>query len=675
MKQPVFFWSENDRETIVEACRQHWADEVGEVLKRADLACDNTFIFTHRWDMERCEQPVSFPEAIDWTFRLNGDFEWTVMLNRARYMADLGQAYWLTGDEKYASSYIRLLKNWLIQNPLTEEEVHFSKERSYNVKDTWRKLDSGIRMGNWLKGYYCIRSSPLWGEEEESLFQQGVQLHGMYLQLAFTPHDLQSNWGFLESNGLFQIGLLFPWIDDADRWLHTAVGRLVKMAELQVFEDGMHNEQCSMYHHEVLHCLFEPIRLAEINGLEIPAVLKETLNRMFTASLALIQPDGHQPALSDSDATPMRDVLSRGAVLFRRGDLKQQGYPVLDYEGIWYFGRDGAKRYERLESREPDFCSVELQQAGVAVMRSDWSPEARYLLFDGGHMDLIQAHGHDDFLHIGLSARGREFLVDPGRYTYMENEDRKYFKESFQHNLLTVDDLPISVYESSWEWSQVAVPVNRFWRTHPDFDYVQAGHDGYWRLDQPVQVLRQILFVKPDYWILVDTCRSKGVHQYKQHFHFTEGTPLHVNPETGMVETRYGDGPNLKLIPLSKMEVRIEPCWISRHYNQKSPSSKVTFTQEGTGLTKFVTLLVPFTDEQEAEVKLETLTVLDTYGNPVSPDRVSAWRVGRAAGSEVVLFSHQGPYSYRFAQYHMSGEILLIREEGGKTTRAHVVKV
>lgn len=50
-------------------------------------------------------------------------------------------------------------------------------------------------MGNWLKGYYCIRSSPLWGEEEESLFQQGVQLHGMYLQLAFTPHDLQSNWG------------------------------------------------------------------------------------------------------------------------------------------------------------------------------------------------------------------------------------------------------------------------------------------------------------------------------------------------------------------------------------------------------------------------------------------------------------------------------------------------
>lgn len=93
--------------------------------------------------MERCEQPVSFPEAIDWTFRLNGDFEWTVMLNRARYMADLGQAYWLTGDEKYASSYIRLLKNWLIQNPLTEEEVHFSKERSYNVKDTGASWTAG----------------------------------------------------------------------------------------------------------------------------------------------------------------------------------------------------------------------------------------------------------------------------------------------------------------------------------------------------------------------------------------------------------------------------------------------------------------------------------------------------------------------------------------------------
>ncbi|MGI6188015.1 MAG: heparinase, partial [Brevibacillus sp.] len=77
---PAYFWSEQDRDYVVAACRSHWPQEVDEVLKRADLACENTFIFTHRWDMERCDTPVTFPGRIDWTYRHNGDFEWTVML-------------------------------------------------------------------------------------------------------------------------------------------------------------------------------------------------------------------------------------------------------------------------------------------------------------------------------------------------------------------------------------------------------------------------------------------------------------------------------------------------------------------------------------------------------------------------------------------------------------------
>lgn len=673
-----FFWEPQDRGFIAATVTKDWPDEVREVLHRADLACERTFIFTHRWDMERCETEVSFPDGIDWTYRYRGDIEWMVMLNRARYMSELGQAYWLTEDEKYVRGFITLMKDWLEQNPLTEEEVRASADRAYNVKDTWRKLDSGIRIANWLKGYHCVNISALWRDEEEELFREAVKLHGMYLNIANTPHDRQSNWGFLETNGLFQIALLYPELDDSADWLDTAVKRLVEMCAVQVFEDGMHNEQCTMYHHEVLHCLFEPVWLAERNEVKLPDELKETLQRMYTASLALIQPDGRQPMLGDSDGTDIRDVLSRGAVLFGRGDLKRMGYGTLDYEGIWYFGEPGYDRYARIQTANPPFDSLELPQSGYAVMRTGWHPEAGYLLFDAGHMDAIRAHGHDDLLQISLFTGGREFLTDPGRYTYMEDEFRRYFKESLQHNTVGVDGATISAYLDSWKWDEVANPLDRWWSATESFDYAQGSHDGYFRLDDPVQVRRQILFVKPDYWIVVDTCRSRGPHDYTLPFHFAEGLDVRLEADGSVTaaDTDQEKETALRIIPVLPADAKIESAWVSRHYNRKEPSVRAVFTQTGSGFTRFVSLLYPQKQREEQAPQIETIEVLDSYGQPVSSDKVTAISVRRGEKREYAVFSHQGVRGYRFAGNHLTGEVLLVKEDGTEgAPQTYLVKV
>ncbi|MGP4108121.1 alginate lyase family protein [Virgibacillus sp. L01] len=669
-----FFYSQKDSRVITEYCRNQWKDEVKEVIERANMACENTFIFTHRWDMERCETPITFEKDIDWTYRYQDDFEWTVNLNRARFMSELGQAYWLTGDEKFVENYIRLMKNWLSQNPLSEEEVNQSKVRQYNVKDTWRKLDSGIRITNWIKGYYCVCESSLWGENEESRFIEAVRLHGMYLNIAYTPHDKQSNWGFLATNGLFQIALLFPQLEESSGWLDLALERLEIMCRLQVFGDGMHNEQSPMYHHEVLHCLFEPVLLAEINQLPISQILKDTLNKMFTASLKFIKPNGRQPMLSDSDHTDIRDVLSRGAVLYKRGDLKHQGYKMLDYEGIWYYGRQGIEIYDGIESEDPDYCSAQLEQAGYSIMRSDWSKKSQYLLFDGGHMDIIRAHGHDDFLHFDLHAHGSDLLVDTGRYTYMENDERRYFKESFQHNTTSVDDQSISCYQNSWSWNKVAQPTNQYWKSHPLFDYVQAGHTGYCRLEDPVQVLRQIFYVKPHYWILVDTFRSRYDHEFKQHFHFDENLNFDIDQDHSSIKAKGINGVNLNMISLESIGLTREECWISRNYNEKKKSSKLITNQQGRGLTKFVTALVPYREGMNNDFSIEKVEVFDTNSQKLSDEEVTAIEINRKEESEVILFSHQGPFSYQFSGTHMTGEVLFIKREKGKE-RSWVVKV
>jgi hypothetical protein len=664
----------DDKEFIALTCKKYWSDDIKEILHRSDLACQNTFIFTHRWDMEYCDTPITFDEQMDWTYRFNEDFEWTVMLNRARYMAEFGQAYWLTDDEKYVQAFIRLMNDWMTQNPLTEEEVLVSKERQFNVKDTWRKLDSGIRIVNWLKGYYCVRESPLWGEKEERLFQDAVWVHGSYLNIAFTSHDCQSNWGFLETNGLLQISLLFRDKKESERWFATAIDRMVRMVNLQIFDDGMHNEQCSMYHHEVLNCLFESVLLMDLNKIQYPQILKDKLNQMFTASLAIIKPNGHQPMLSDSDDSDIRDIMCHGSVLFKRGDLRSVAYPSLNYDGIWFFGQIGVELYNDIQSKVSTFTSQQLDKSGYAIMRSDWSSEATYLLFDGGHMDIIRAHGHDDFLHIDLSAFGREFLIDSGRFTYKENDDRKYFKESFQHNTVSVDGLPISSYLDSWNWDQVATPINRVWKTNPSYDYVQAGHSGYWRLDKPVHILRQILYVKPNYWILVDTSHSNGQHEYEQHFHFAEDVPVVVDSDNSVVKTTFIEGPNLRMISVLPCDIRMEKCHISRHYSQKSESSKVVFKQNKEGFTKFVTILYPYQETGDHNLNVIEIVVKDSYGKVLPNNFVTALEINRPGQTDTVLFSHQGPGSYQFSDFHLSGEIILNQRVVGKKDKSFIIK-
>ncbi|MGY4690850.1 alginate lyase family protein [Salibacterium sp. K-3] len=669
-----FFYSRGDRDFIRENCKRYWPHVVEEVIERAALACENTFVFTHRWDMERCEEPYTFKNGIDWTFRFHGDFEWTVNLNRARFMAELGQAYWLTGEERFAASFIRLMNDWLRQNPVTEEEIHQSRSRQYNVKDTWRKLDSGIRITNWIKGFFCIQESEQWGEAEQETFVRALERHGLYLSIAYTPHDRQSNWGFLETNGLFQIALLFPEIEGSSQWLRLAEERLETMCELQVFEDGMHNEQSPMYHHEVLHCLFEPVLLADIHQHPLPKKVRDTLNTMFTASLFWVKPDGRQPMISDSDHTDIRDVLTQGAVLYQRGDLKSRGYSVLDYEGIWYFGEDGMKNYQELTKMEPAFCSTHLSQAGYSVMRTDWSDDAHYLLFDGGHMDIIRAHGHDDFLHFDLTVFGTDFLIDTGRYTYMETPDRRYFKESFQHNTTSVDDFSISVYENSWSWGDAAQPTNVYWNSSQAFDYVQAGHTGYRRLEDPVDVLRQILFVKPHYWIIVDTFHSQAEHEFQQHFHFDEHIALEA--ASSAINARAGNGTALNIIPLEEhVTVEEQACWISKHYNQKAPSRKLIMKQKGKGFTKFVTALLPYKQNEFPDFSIHRIETFDSRNRKQTEHEATAIEVKRGEKeAEVIMFSHQGPFSCQCAGTQMTGDVMLLKRQG-EQEQTWVVKV
>lgn len=95
----------NELQRIAEFCKNNWIEYCDFTIKTADRVCENRFLFDSPRDMERTENEVNFGEKIDWYYKLNGDEEFMFQLNRHGYLIQLGQAYYLTGDEKYLKNF------------------------------------------------------------------------------------------------------------------------------------------------------------------------------------------------------------------------------------------------------------------------------------------------------------------------------------------------------------------------------------------------------------------------------------------------------------------------------------------------------------------------------------------------------------------------------------------
>ncbi len=97
--------------------------------------------------MEKTNIPYKFPGETDWDAEPFGDEEWTFMLNRHRYWIDLGKAYFLTGKEKYARTFVQQVTHWIDNNPLEDAKKQTS----------WRRIEAGIRAENWIKTFELLK--------------------------------------------------------------------------------------------------------------------------------------------------------------------------------------------------------------------------------------------------------------------------------------------------------------------------------------------------------------------------------------------------------------------------------------------------------------------------------------------------------------------------------------
>src|SRR5438128_10422741 len=237
-----------------------------------------------------CRAPILHWSRLDpLNYATVGDSKVIWELNRHQWMVHLGQAYWLTHEERYADIIVRYLQSWLNANP---------PGRGINWTSS---LEVSFRLIAWCWALVLIRDS---GALAPSLFaevMESVQAHAThierYLSYYFSPNTHLTG----EALGLLYASIVFPWLRRAERWRALATRILVQEIDRQVLPDGVYYERSTCYQRYTVDIYLHFLILAARAGVDIPSVVSERVQAMLDFLVTVSLPDGSMPSIGDAD--------------------------------------------------------------------------------------------------------------------------------------------------------------------------------------------------------------------------------------------------------------------------------------------------------------------------------------------------------------------------------------
>jgi uncharacterized heparinase superfamily protein len=559
-----------------------------------------------------------------------GDSRLVWELNRHQWLVHLAQARLLTGDERYADACVRALDAWLEANPP-------------GVGVNWaRSVEVSFRMMSWCWMLMLLRDSPVVTPAWLQKMLAAIWLHATHIRRYLSYYCTRNTDLTGEALGLFYAGTLFPEFREAERWREVALRTLVTESEAQVCRDGVHFEQSTCYHRYSVDSYLHFLLLAERNSIDVPETVRDRVRQMIEFLLAVRQPDGTIPAIGDDDGGSLlpltdrprsdsRGLFAVAATLFRRRDFLWAAGDIQP-EVLWLMGPEGLQVFDGLSPAPPaSDASRVFPSGGYAVMRSGWDEEAHQAIVDIGPIGcpVSGGHGHADLLSVQCSIFGEPCLVDAGTHSYTgDSQWRDFFRSTMAHSTIMIDGMSQAQPAGPFGWRGQPRVRLREWHSTSEFDFLDAEHDGYLTLADPVVHRRRVIFVKPGYWILVDDLSGTARHQVDLNFQFG---PLDVTLNThpwARAQTPKGrvlwisPFPSAPSHPSIKSGELTPPRgWISRQYGERQPAPMLIYSFAVALPWRIVTLLLP--DRQGQTSPPAVRGIYDDAGVPtgVSFDR------------------------------------------------------
>ncbi len=586
-----------------------------DIISRADAICAGKFDILGYGSLSFGD-PVNWhldpvagrePPLVHWS-RIDplsieqvGDSKVVWELSRHQWLLDLGQAYRITGNERYAECFVDLVTRWMDANPA-----------GFGIN--WSSaLEAAMRLLSWCWALSFFRGASALSPAVFYTMLSWIQQHARFIERNYSRYFSPNTHLTVEALGLFYVGVLFPELEGAGRWRVLGAQTLIDQISLQVYADGGYFEQSTRYQYYTVETYLHFVILAKQNHIALPEHVETRLKKMVRFLLHLRRPDGTLPQIGDTDGGWLlpfqrrgtgdyRALFSIAAVLFDSGTFAWAA-DSLALETQWLFGKNTENIAPRAKPRAPLPDPLHsFRDSGYVVMRSGWHSRAHQMIVDTGPLGcrVSGGHGHADLLSIQCSCWGENYLVDAGTYCYTADAGwRDYFRSSGAHNTLLIDGRGQASPNGAFSWHSRPTARLRQCSLMPGYSVVDASHTAYGSNESPIKHRRRVLFITSDYWIVVDDVFGADEHRIELRYQFA---PMPVAQDSQGWVRACGRNSNLLLrtfaakgLTCALAEGSEEPRigWYSPNYGQRLPAPAVTYTTVAQLPLRLVTLIYP----------------------------------------------------------------------------------
>lgn len=432
-----------------------------------------------------------------------GDPKWIWELARLQHLPWLAEAWLFTGDERYAAAAFDQLDSWIEQNPP-------------GIGVAWRgAFEVGVRAISIAVALQGLRESRLLTPERFRKITRVLSQGAARCRRDRSLYSSANNHLVGELAGLATVAILFPDVGPAHRWEGHTIRALAAEANRQILPDGAGAEQAVGYQIFTAELLLTVAVLLDSRGDPPPTEIVDALNRSADYLAAFVGDRDPDPRYGDDDEgfalrlgpEPLRTVRDHlGAVAAFTGNAAATRVGRQTVSSAWLRRTAAVRDGERVPPG--DFFAP---RGGMVVLRSG----ERRLTVDVGPLGYLSpaAHGHADALSLTLSVGGNELIGDPGAASYYGHPDwRTVHRGTRAHATVTVDGLDQSVIGGPFLWTRHA--RTRVHSVDLARGVVDAGHDGYRRLSDPVTHRRFV--IAPPEWqtvTVIDVIAGRGTHE------------------------------------------------------------------------------------------------------------------------------------------------------------------
>jgi hypothetical protein len=500
--------------------------------------------------------------------------------SRHQYLSALAFA---ANAEPHADYIVRSIDSWLRANRYLHG-VHWTSS-----------LELAERVISWALLYPRIADQVANDEDFRRRWLDSIYLHLTRIATKLSLYSSANNHLLGELVGLFVGSSCFDFWPECSAWRSLAQKLLEREILLQVGEDGVNREQAMSYHLFTMELFLLAFAIGRNSGSPFSAGYAERLRAMAGFLDAVATSSGDLPWYGDSDD-------ARGFVVSEEDgplEVTMQLAGLLFAESRWL--RFRTTPTEAARALVPDLLGNLGHGVAAATSPRELFPDAGLacvrtydatvrLLMDFGPLGLgsTAAHGHADALSLWLSIDDDYFLVDAGTYAYHSHPEwRTFFRSTAAHNTACVDGRNQSEMAGRFLWSSKAnARLLRFEDSSGQVT-IEAEHDGYTHLADPVSHRRTVGLDRATGNIAIeDSFRCAGRHEVELFFHMHEDvTVLGVSDGEAQISWRqrhivFSSPDRNARWEIIKGSDNPKLGWRSRRFNQKQPIATLRIRAE-----------------------------------------------------------------------------------------------